>query len=334
MEQQELISIIIAVYNIADYLPKCIETVAAQSYKNLEIILVNDGSTDNSGYICDAFAQKDKRAIVLHNKNCGLWAARNSGQKKARGSYLMFVDGDDYLHLDAVNTLYHAINYNKSYDIAIIDYKKTQRFDEDIISKRDGEVMELSQKELISGLFNGKISRNVWTKLYRKELIQNLYANNYERAQDFDFNIRAFLKADRAIAVHHNLYFYLQRPTSCMNQHDYWKIAYSCIVKMLYVNYINLPIESKQYSHYLLSNLYKSMIDWEWTCYNGNDEPIVLQQCSKYERNTRKEYWTNWHINPIEKIIVSILLHNPKIMYLAMELKRAFKGHTYVRIVL
>lgn len=313
MDRQELISIIIPVYNIEAYLPKCLETIAAQTYQNLEIILVNDGSTDSSGNICDFFAEKEDRAIVIHQNNQGLWAARNSGQRVAKGDYLMFVDGDDYLHLDAVRTLYQAINNNREYDIAIIDYKKTHCFDEDIESERKGEVFEVNQKQLISSLFNGDVSKNVWNKLYRKKLIKDIYANEYPRAQDYEFNIRVFLLANNAVIIRRELYFWMQRPSSFIHQPDFLDIVYPYQVYFLFENYNNIPKNRSQYGHYLLSRLYKDMVFWKNRNYGTNNESVVFGQCKKYEISTRKAYWLNWRINPLEKIVVTILLHSPRL---------------------
>lgn len=204
---EELISIIIPVYNIEKYLPRCLETIAAQSYRNLEIILVDDGSTDKSGEICDEYVEKDKRACVIHQRNQGLWAARNNGQRIAKGNYLMFVDGDDYMDLDAITTLYQAINHVKQYDIAIIDYKKTNQ---------------------------------------------------------------------------------------------------------------------KQYGHYLLSYLYKQMVFWKNRNYRKIDEPVVFKQCNEYETATRKAYWLNWRINPLEKIVVTTLLHSPRLTRWLMKITKNY----------
>ena len=93
----ELVSVIVPVYNIEDYLPRCLACIEMQTYRNLEIILVDDGSTDGSGRICDEFAAKDSRVRVIHHpENIGLWAARNTGQDAATGDYLWFPDGADY----------------------------------------------------------------------------------------------------------------------------------------------------------------------------------------------------------------------------------------------
>ena len=88
----KLISVIVPVYNVEAYLPKCLESIIDQTYKRLEIILVDDGSTDNSGYICDSYARKDSRVIVIHQSNFGVSAARNEGIKIATGDYICFVD--------------------------------------------------------------------------------------------------------------------------------------------------------------------------------------------------------------------------------------------------
>ena len=101
-----LISIIVPIYNVELYLEKCIESIINQTYKNLEIILVDDGSTDSCGKICDEYAKKDNRIKVIHKINGGLSDARNKGMEIAKGKYIGFVDGDDYVASDMYETLY------------------------------------------------------------------------------------------------------------------------------------------------------------------------------------------------------------------------------------
>lgn len=99
-----LISVIIPVYNVAAYLPECLDTALSQSYSNLQVILIDDGSTDSSGAICDEYAANDSRIVVIHQKNGGAAAAKNAGLRVATGKYLSFVDSDDYLEPDAIYT--------------------------------------------------------------------------------------------------------------------------------------------------------------------------------------------------------------------------------------
>ena len=109
----ELVSVILPIYNVELYLKECIESVIGQSYKDLEIILVDDGSTDQSPYICDEYAKIDRRIKVIHKKNGGLGYARNSGMKVATGEYVAFVDSDDYVDLDMFESMYNSA---KKYD--------------------------------------------------------------------------------------------------------------------------------------------------------------------------------------------------------------------------
>jgi glycosyltransferase involved in cell wall biosynthesis len=108
----DLVSIIVPVYNTAYYLPKCIKSMLNQTYHNIEIILVDDGSTDKSATICDKYAKRDKRIRVIHKKNGGVSSARNTGIENATGRYIMFVDSDDWLPLNAVESLHKAILFN------------------------------------------------------------------------------------------------------------------------------------------------------------------------------------------------------------------------------
>lgn len=312
--EEALVSVIVAVYNVKDYLVHCLESIVRQTYRNLEIIIIDDGSKDGSEIICDTYAQKDKRATAIHQQNQGLWAARNRGQRAAKGEYILFVDGDDYMHLDAIKTLLHAINHSKKYDIAIIDYKETDKLDEDITCPLEKSFEELQQSCLVPHLISSRINSQVWNKLYRSTLIENIYANDYSRSQDFDFNIRVFLNTKSAIFIHSKMYFWVQRPTSVMHRTDFWDIAYECHVRMFYENYTNLTdCQKHQYGYCFLSFLYKRMVFYKNKNYKTDKEPQVFKQCKEYELKTRKDYLLNWRINPFEKIGVTILLHNPRL---------------------
>ena len=112
--ENQLISIIVPIYNVEKYLKQCIESIISQTYRNIEIILVDDGSPDNCGKICDEYSQKDKRIIVLHKENGGLSDARNKGIDIAKGDYLTFVDSDDFVNIDYIEKLYNSIKFNNT----------------------------------------------------------------------------------------------------------------------------------------------------------------------------------------------------------------------------
>ena len=325
-KMQELISVIVSIYNIEQYLPRCLETVAAQSYKNLEIILVDDGSTDGSAAICDEFVKHDSRASVIHQANAGLWSARNAGQKVAKGNYLMYVDGDDYLHVDAISVMHDAINSNGGYDLALVNRKMTERLDEDITALGDNSLSELSQSKLVANLFNYKDSTFVyqWNKLYRRELIEGIWSNPYMRSQDFDFNFRAFLKINRAVWVHRNLYFYVQRATSLVKAPESWSIYYDCRTRIFYENYNSLPAEKQQYAWLLLRELYRKMPEVKFMYEKSPEKERIWQMCRDYERTTWRDYLKNPQISSIEKILRLLLLHNLWFTKIVLSIKRLF----------
>ena len=316
----ELISIIVPVYNVENYLPRCLETIAAQTYRNLEIILVDDGSTDRSGSICDEFAKKDYRAWVIHQQNMGQSGARNTGKEIASGEYIMFVDGDDYLHVDAVNTLWAAINSDSEYDLAIVGFLKTHKLDEDIHSKSGEKTVSVARKELMRLLLvsdndEEKLLFNVvWSKLYRKDKIANLCFENRIISEDTDFNLKAYLLTDKAIVIYNSLYFYVQRPGSIVHSKNSLNNHHSTRSVLFYTHFKNWSDRNKKdFGHLLLRAFYRNMTLWKGRTYQTDAENETFQKCREYERDTRWAYWLNWRINPIEKIGVTTLLHCPRL---------------------
>lgn len=316
MKSEELISVIIPVYNIEGYLPKCLETIAAQTYHNLEIILVDDGSTDSSGQICEDFAEVDNRAIVIHQQNMGLWAARNTGKKAAKGDYLMFIDGDDYMNLDTIRIAHQVINSNGGYDLAVFSYKKTERLDENIEEKGEYELTELSRKDLFEELCT---RRNViifecqWNKLYRSNIVKDIWLENYERSQDLDFNIKVYLEIERVVWIHRELYFYVQRPTSLVHQPESRSLHFECRTRMYYQNYFKLPSDKKKYGSYLLKELYKMIMYYKIWSIQTDKQAEAFQRCQEYKNNTLKAYWKSRRASLYEKAIITLLLHTPRL---------------------
>jgi len=169
----DLISIIIPVYNVEKYLERCVKSVINQTYKNLEIILVDDGAKDNSGKMCDELSKLDSRIKVIHKENGGLSDARNFGLKIATGDYIGFVDSDDYIADDMYETLYHTIKNNNA-DISIVSFY--EMYKEKVIGVRDSGNLEiLSKQEAMKELLiDTKIQSYAWNKLFKKELFNDL----------------------------------------------------------------------------------------------------------------------------------------------------------------
>ena len=164
-----MISVIIPVYNVEQYLPQCVESILAQTYQRLEIILVDDGSTDGSGRLCDALVQRDKRVRVIHKPNGGLSDARNAGTEACNGEFVFYLDSDDYLEQDAIMALV-SIQSESQAEIVIGNYSYTYADHEDIAQPDTGTIQKYTRKEAISLLMQGKLQTFAWGKLIRADI--------------------------------------------------------------------------------------------------------------------------------------------------------------------
>ncbi len=169
----KLISVIVPIYNVEPYLKRCIDSIINQTYKTIEIILVDDGSTDNSSKICDEYKNKDKRIKVIHKKNGGLSSARNRGLDIAKGKYITFIDSDDYVDNDYIEYLYNLIKKYKtkmSICIARVKYENGK-----IIDKENNKEMLLNQKETLEKmLYQNDINVSSWAKMYDRNLFKKI----------------------------------------------------------------------------------------------------------------------------------------------------------------
>jgi len=307
--------VIIPIYNIEEYLPRCLECIKAQTYTNLEIILVDDGSTDGSGRICEEYAVSDSRARVIHHpQNQGLWAARNTGQDAATGEYLWFPDGDDYFHRDLIKTMYGAINCTDSdgekYDLAIVSYKITSRLDEDTSFL----FMPSMREEAVNILF-GQITRPshkmsafaMWGKLFRRGLLEGIYSENYKYAQDRDVSIKVLLKEPRVVVVENELYYWLQRPFSARYQSDYPFVRALCETRFTYKNFLSLNDQTQQYGCYLLDSLYCRMADCIDLLERTEEELKVKQELMGIVKHTWMAYLGGRGVRPLFKRIKRLI---------------------------
>ena len=164
-----MVSVIVPVYNVQQYLPQCVESILAQTYQRLEIILVDDGSTDGSGRLCDALAQRDERVRVIHKPNGGLSDARNAGTEACNGEFIFYLDSDDYLEQDAIMALVR-IQSESHAEVVIGNYFYTYSDREDIAQPETGTIQKNNRKEAISLLMQGKLQTFAWGKLIRSDI--------------------------------------------------------------------------------------------------------------------------------------------------------------------
>jgi glycosyltransferase involved in cell wall biosynthesis len=261
----ELVSVIINVYNCKTYLPKTLDSVREQSYRNLEVILVDDCSTDGSGEFCDEYCQQDERfRIIHHEKNTGVSGPRNTGLRNAKGDYVYFMDGDDYIHVEAIEALMEAIK-ETGLELAAFDFVRTDSLEEDTHCPRNRKPVEIvSTEQMIFEMLSEVMMKwcVVWNKLYKRTLIDGLFLNDAYSIQDQDFNIRVYQRIDQAAFVPEPLYWYFSNPNSLQRNPSY-------NAKRLYLNtknrfkmldYILPGKNEKKYRAWILYYGYSQML--------------------------------------------------------------------------
>ena len=211
---RDSISIIVKVYNEEKYLEKCIDSILNQSYQNLEIILIDDGSTDNSGSICDEYKKKDKRVQVIHQKNQGQSSARNAGLNIAKGSYIGFVDSDDWIEQNMYEKLYKNIClYNA--DIATCSYVLEYEDNNIKTTELEEQLLELFEKKNQKMLLKNFLNRELYfsgpcDKLYRMSIFENIRFPENQFYEDNYIALELMLKAEK-IAVGNGKYYHYRQ---------------------------------------------------------------------------------------------------------------------------
>lgn len=251
------ISIIIPIYNCAQYLSRCINSILAQTYSDFELILVNDGSTDESAIICDEYAKKDSRIITFHKDNEGVSSARNAGLRIASGKYISFIDADDSIDKQFLFTL---ISKDIDVDLIICGYTeidstsnivKNQLYN--IPSKQIYKFSEIIKYILSSTYTNSNLTNSCCNKIYKKSIIDdnNLLFANRKRGEDWLFNIEYLQVIDTAIYHNIPLYKYHRNNTSAMshlheNQISLW--IENRIIRQDLIDKYELSINEKLYN--------------------------------------------------------------------------------------
>lgn len=211
----ELISVIVPIYNVEKFLKKSLTSLINQTYKNIQIILINDGSSDESGKICDAFARKDSRFEVYHIENKGVSNARNLGLKYSKGKYIFFMDPDDWIEKFTLEILIKKIQEKNvdlvecSYSKVYLDNKKNIVHNSKVISKK------IAINSFL--MWKGYITSFCWDKLYKREIIGNLkFKNDLKIGEDSLFVFEYLLKCKKIAVINNILYNYFIRNDSAL----------------------------------------------------------------------------------------------------------------------
>ena len=199
-----LVSIIVPVYKVEQYLKRCMDSVLNQTYKNIEVILVNDGSPDNCPALCDEYAKIDSRVRVIHKENGGLSSARNVALDSVKGDYIFFVDSDGWLALDTLEVLNEYLE--KDYDM--ISFQRTYLTEEKVVEKGEKNPKDMDVSQYIDASFLGRYDFFVTTKIFKAEVFNNvrfLEGRNYE---DLEIMHRLFLNMKKVVGLDYFLYYY------------------------------------------------------------------------------------------------------------------------------
>lgn len=212
----KLVSIIIPVYNVEKYLHKCLESVTNQTYKNIEIIIVNDGSTDSSKNICEKFQKSDRRIRLINKSNEGLSLARKAGFVEAKGEYVLFIDSDDFINKEYIENMF--LNKEDNADIIISKIVYSYNSYEDEIKTTLCDKKNYTSKDiLIKMLLNKEVKDFAWGKLFKKDLIKEEYFTNSRVFEDIEFTHRVVLNAKTIAYSNNSIYYYVQRENSLLS---------------------------------------------------------------------------------------------------------------------
>jgi glycosyltransferase involved in cell wall biosynthesis len=252
-----LISIIVPVYKTEPYLRKCLNSIINQTYKNLEIILVDDGSPDDCGEICDEYAALNARVKVIHQENRGLSAARNAGLKIATGEYIGFTDSDDWIANDMFETLYRGALEHRA-DITICGYYlvKGNKYRE---VREEHTVLYGREDALHHLLLDKTITNHAWNKLYKRDLFKGVSYPEGRTFEDVATTYKLFEKADKVVFLDSSKYYYLQRDDSVVGMLTLNSSIDRCL--MMYKRYMDLIERYPGEKEILLAGFYMAFAD-------------------------------------------------------------------------
>lgn len=292
-----MISIIVPVYNVRDYLRATLDSILKSSYQDFEIILVDDGSTDDSGLICDQYAELDHRIRVIHQENAGVSAARNVGMSAATGDYFSFVDADDIVHPEMLSLLISAIQ-SGDYDFSMANIRKVGPNEYEVfftVSGQDQQLLsssrEIHQDDYLKKLYStGSISlpyQSCCNKLFRGGFVRDIRFIK-TGSEDTEWNNRMALKMNKGIFLDKELYFYINRESSA--SHEGVSSRFVDIMNSYKMCLDSIPVNVVTYRSWCLEKLYKTLLSTLYRARHGNLYPIASSLAKRVYSETINEF--------------------------------------------
>lgn len=255
--KEELVSIIVPIYNVEPFLEKCVNSLLNQTYTNIEVILVDDGSPDECPDICDKYREEDHRVKVIHKKNGGLSSARNSGLKVCRGDYIMFVDSDDWIEVDLIEKMVKVMRNNPVQLVTCGRCVTDENYQEKIIS---GKSEILSVKEVIKkSIFNNEIGIAAWGKLYKRIILENIEFPEGEIHEDVAIIYHIFNKCSLIYVLDYAGYYYRYNADGISKQ-QYSK-KYDVVLKHVLENEQLINTQYPELKRYTATMVSQSCVD-------------------------------------------------------------------------
>lgn len=287
MDGDAVVSIIVPVYNVEKYVKECVDSIINQTYKNIEIILVDDGSTDSSGKICDDFAKIDERVKTIHKKNGGLSDARNEGVKYARGKYVSFIDGDDYISPYFIEILIKVKEENSCDFVLVYDCPSFWDGEDNTVLAKNADDFTAEIVDAKTGLqrmFLQNIATGAPFKLCPKEYFEDIHFPKGYLYEDAATTYKYFFKAKKVGIVYSELYAYRMRKDSIIRQQFNEK---KLIVEVIYQQLINDKMVQKWD---LTKDAYSRAFSLVFTVFLQipEDDKVNMQKLWKYIKQSRK----------------------------------------------
>ncbi len=308
METKQL-SIIIPIYNVEKYISKCLESILDQSFTNeVEVICIDDGSTDKSGNICDLYAEKYKFIKVIHTPNKGVSMARNIGLANATGKYIAWIDSDDYISKDWYKNISRYLN--KNYDLIY--------FDMDILfsngQKRrkyySWKSADLSPRKLYTDLATGLISSQLWSKVIKRKYWEGInFDVNMVYCEDYRILHKVIINVHTIKYIHKSLYYYVQREDSIV--HDKSKLIHNALLggglvkeRIAFFNQNNIPVPN--------DGIYLAIDVFLWNYIKGDGDKRIYENYYKIYLHVIKKNIFKWllspHINYRKKVQMLLII--------------------------
>ena len=311
-----LITIIVPVYNIEKYLGYCVDSILSQSYPYFELLLIDDGSKDKSPAICDEYAAKDQRVKVIHKENGGVSAARNSGLDIATGDYICFVDSDDYVHSEMLQTLVEVAQREKCDFVTALEenvYKielyRTQE------SQSKSERQGISQGELMEGVFHSQgeeklLYYHIHSKLYSRKCIGDIrFDKTISLSEDLLFNFQVFCNMKKGAVVRQPLYYRTVLRADSLSSGGSWSLINNANV-FLHIYHL-LPAELEKYKGEALTNIMQRLAMYKCTSRYTEEFEKYKDLMHRVYSEIKSDYCQSRAIPLKEKVKWTILYNMP-----------------------